>query len=251
MELFAGRGGYRCNGTECLLEGSVPRVLRSQAKFSHYAFLTRNGSAAADLTQAIAQPAAPEKIGILSGNCNHPKTLRKLLDYVPRSTSSLAFIDPGGYLKIHWDTIEQLSVRGKNWEGGKMELLIIFPLEMALVKNLMRTECEPSITRFYGNREWERLKRQKLGGKIGNQEIQTGLVEIFKNGLKNLGYRYVDDFRPLSPTAEPYYHLICANDSGSRAKILQEAWGKTRYLRCELLYGSGVKKKRTRSSINI
>jgi len=42
------------------------------------------------------------------------------------------------------------------------------------------------------------------------EDIKHRLVELFKNSLQNLGYRYVEDFKPASPTFDPYYHLIYA-----------------------------------------
>jgi len=175
-------------------------------------------------------------INIIYGNQNNIKIIKRLLDTVPRSTSSLAFIDPAGYRHLDWSTLKELAERGKNWQGQKMDLLIIFPLEMALLKNLMRAECEKSITRFYGNHRWEDIKRQSRAQKLTAEETKTRLVELFKTGIYELGYRYVEDFKPASPTADPYYHLIFASDTGSRLKYLKGAWGKPRFLKCELLY---------------
>ena len=100
----------------------------------------------------------------------------------------------------------------------------------------MRPECEASITCFYGNQQWEEIKRQKLAQKIKPQEVKHRLVEIYKNSLVSLGYRYVEDYKPASPTQNPYYHLIYASDRTSRLRYMREAWGKVRFLRCELLY---------------
>jgi three-Cys-motif partner protein len=170
------------------------------------------------------------------GNPNNEKNLCRLMDSIPRSASCLAFLDPGGYRRLHWSTLEKLVTHGKNWQGDKMDLLIVFPLEMALVRNMLRPECEESVTRFYGNQQWEEIKRQKHVNKISPEDIKLKLVELYKNGLQNLGYRYVRDFKPASPTHDPYYHLIFASDTISRSKHIQEAWGKSRFLRCELLF---------------
>ena len=53
-----------------------------------------------------------------------------------------------------------------DWKGRKIDLLIIFPLEMSLVRNLTRPECEASITRLYGNRKWQTAKKELLEGQI-------------------------------------------------------------------------------------
>ena len=171
------------------------------------------------------------------GNPNNEKTLSRLLDHVPRSASSLIYIDPGGYLQLNWATLEKLVDHDKNWQGQKADLLIIFPLEMALLRNLMRPECAASISRFYGHQQWEDMKRLKQTNKIKSEDIKRKLVDLFKNGLYNLGYRYVEDFKPASPSPDPYYYLIYASDSMSCLKYLKEAWGKPRFLRCELMYG--------------
>ncbi|GAI40990.1 unnamed protein product, partial [marine sediment metagenome] len=150
--------------------------------------------------------------------------------------SSFALIDPPGYKRLRWSTIKKLTAHGSDWRGHKMELLIMFPLEMALLRNLTRSECQASITRLYGNHQWEEIKQDKLSGKIELSEVRGRLVELFKAGLRGLGYNYVEDFKPASLSHQPFYHLILASDSDTGAKILKDVWSKPRYLPCELLY---------------
>jgi len=107
---------------------------------------------------------------------------------------------------------------------------------MALLRNLARPECEASITRLYGNRDWREVRQAKLDSKIGLAEERRRLVELFKKELKGLGYRYVEDVEPAQFSNPPFYHVISACDSTSRIAMLKEAWGKPRYLPCELLY---------------
>ena len=159
----------------------------------------------------------------------------------PRSASGLAFIDPGGYRQLDWTTLEGLARHGRNWQGEKLDLLIIFPLEMALLRNLLRPECQNSVTRFYGNHQWEEIKRDRNVRKWRPEEIKRKLVELYKAGLFGLGYHHVEDYKPASPTHQPYYHLIFASDTLSRLEEIRSAWGKSRFLKCELLYGTGNK----------
>jgi three-Cys-motif partner protein len=180
--------------------------------------------------------ASRDTVNIISGNPVNDKVLRQVFDLIPRSASSLALIDPPGYRKLRWSTIKKLAAHGVDWKGNKIELLIIFPLEMALLRNLGRPECQASITRLYGNRKWEEIKQQRLEGKIGSGKARQLLVELYKDGLKALGYRHITDFKPRYLSKTPIYHIISASDSDSRAKMLEEAWGKERYLPCELLY---------------
>jgi three-Cys-motif partner protein len=234
LELFAGPGSFPCSDMNCRLEGSAVRVLKTRANFVHYAFLTSGKSNADNLKTSVANLNKGD-VRILVGNPNNPSTLERLIDEIPRSASSLAFIDPGGYRRLNWKTLERLAELGKNRQGEKTELLVIFPLEMALLRNLARPECAESVSRFYGNHRWEELKSIKQAGKA--KDIKPKLVELFKDGLSGLGYKFVEDFKPTASTHDPYYHLIYAGDTVSRLKQIKNAWGKSRYLRCELLYG--------------
>jgi three-Cys-motif partner protein len=234
LELFAGPGSYSCNEMNCKLEGSELRVFKTSAEFTRYGFLTSTKTTADNLKSSIAS-VCKGQVEIIVGNPNNPRTLIRLIDNIPRSASSLAFIDPGGYRRLNWETLVELADLGKNRQGEKTDLLIVFPVEMALLRNLARPECSSSLTRFFGNGRWEELKKLKLSSKAG--DIKPGLVELYKNGLTALGYKFVDDFKPVDPSHDPYYHLIFAGYRVSRLKKIKNAWGKSRFLRCELLYG--------------
>ena len=231
LELYAGSGNCICIGTDCVIEDSALRAL--QAKFARYIFIVGDSRDAESLKQLTT---ASDNINIITGNPVNDKVLRQVFDLIPRSASSLALIAPEGYRRLRWSTIKKLATHGEDWRGHKIELLIIFPLEMALLRNLTRPECQASITRLYGNRKWEEIKQQRLEGKIGSGKTRQRLVQLYKDGLKALGYRHITDFKPRYLSKPPLYHIISASDSESRAKMMEEAWGKERYLPCELLY---------------
>jgi three-Cys-motif partner protein len=234
LELYSGGDYYTCKGTDCQIEGAQLRALK--AKFAKYIFVVKNQQDEENLKQLTAPYHTEHKIEIIAGNCIREEVIRRIFDLIPRSASSFAFIDPPGFRQLRWATLKKLIAHGSDWKGHRIELLIVFPLEMALLRNLTRPECETSITRLYGNRKWQEVKQAKLDGKIELPEIRHRLVELFKVGLKNLGYKHVDDFAPSQFAKPPFYHLILASDSDSGAKILRDAWGKPRYLPCELLY---------------
>ena len=237
IELYAGCGSCICKGTQCQIDDSELRVLKTKTKFDKYIFIAQDPQDAINLKRLVAPYSSKSNLEIIAGNCINEKITQELFDLIPRSASSFAFIDPPGYRRLRWSTIKKLAKHSMDWKGHKMELLIIFPLEMALLRNLTRPECEASITRLYGNRKWQEIKKGKLEGKIRPGKVRQKLVELFKAGLKGLGYRFVTDFSPSRLTNPPIYHIILASDSDSRIKMLGDAWGKDRYLPCELLYG--------------
>ncbi len=231
LELYAGGGNCICTGTNCIIEDSSLRALK--AEFAKYIFVVSDSQDADGLKQLTT---SHDSVNIITGNPLNDKVLRQVFDLIPRSASSLALIAPEGYRRLRWSTIRKLATHGEDWKGHKIELLIIFPLEMALLRNLTRPECRASITRLYGNSKWEEIKQQRLEGKIGSGKARQRLVELYKDGLKALGYRHIADFKPRYLSKPPLYHIISASDSEGRAKMLAEAWGKERYLPCELLY---------------
>jgi three-Cys-motif partner protein len=235
LELYAGCGNCICKGTDCIIEDSALRALGTGTKFAKYIFITRDSQDAENLKQLTA-PHDTADIKIITGNPVNEKVLQQAFDLIPRSASSFALIDPPGYRKLRWSTIKKLGAHGSDWKGHKIDLLIILPLEMALLRNLTRPECQVSITRLYGNHKWQETKQKRLEGKIGPDEMRRQLVKLFKAGLRGLGYKYVEDFKPASPSRQPFYHVILASDSKPGAKMLSDVWGKERYLPCELLY---------------
>jgi three-Cys-motif partner protein len=234
LEFYASGGKCLCQGTDCVIADSALRALATKRKFDSYILITQDSRDAESLEQLTAS--YDTDVRIIIGNCVNEKVLQQAFDLIPRSASSFALIDPPGYRQLRWSTIRKLATHGKDWKGHKLELLILFPLEMALLRNLTRPECQASITRLYGNRQWQEISQKRQDGKMSLEKMRNQLVRLFKAGLKELGYKYVEDFTPASPSTHPLYHVISANDSGYRAKMISDAWGKARYLPCELLY---------------
>jgi three-Cys-motif partner protein len=234
LELYASGGKCLCKGTDCIIEDSALRALGTKRQFDHYVLIAKDPNDAQSLEQLTAS--SDNNVSLITGNPVSERVLQKTFDLIPRSASSFALIDPSGYRQLRWSTIRKLAAHGQDWKGHKVELLILFPLEMALLRNLTRPECQSSITRLYGNRDWQEISQKRLDGKMSLEKMREKLARLFKAGLKELGYKYVEDFKPASPSSHPLYHVISANDSGRRAKMISEAWGKARYLPCELLY---------------
>ncbi|MFC1892421.1 three-Cys-motif partner protein TcmP [Chloroflexota bacterium] len=237
LELYASCGRCICTGTDCCIEDASLRALKKN--LARYIFVVSTRQDAESL-ERLTKARSANNIDIITGNCNNVKIIRQFLDLIPRSASSLAFLDPPGYRMLRWNTIKHLAAHGADWKGNKMELLIAFPLEMALVRNLTRPECQASISRLYGDQRWVDIRKHWLEGKIRPDDVRQQLVKLFKDGLKDLGYRYVDSYRPAAFSKSPFYHLIWASDKDSGAIILKDAWGQPRYLPCELLYNQGA-----------
>ena len=236
LEPFAGGGIYTCKDTECLVDGSELMALKGD--FEKCIFLVNNVKDARNLKKLIAPIKAEGAIVI--GNCINDKTLRLTFNLIPRSSSSFAFINPPGYSKLRWSTMKKLAAHGMDWKSHKMDLLIVFPLEMALLRNITRPDCEASINRFFGNHDWQQVRQKILDNKIGHSEARKRLMLLYKIGLKRLGYRYIDNIKPARFSDPPNYHLFWASDTHSHLQELSDIWNKPRYLPCELFGNVGT-----------
>jgi three-Cys-motif partner protein len=236
LEPFAGCGSCTCRGTDCVVDDSELRALKAKGRFSKCIFIVRESQDAKNLDRLTELYTAGT---IITGNCINEEVLRQAFNIIPRSAASLAFIDPMGYTRLRWSTVRKLARHGSDWQGHKMDLLIIFPLEMALLRNLTRAQCEASINRLYGNRKWQQVRGKRLKDKISRDYARKELVALFKSGLKGLGYRFVGDIKPARFSNPPYYHVIWASDTAGRLRELAEIWKKPRYLPCELFHGDG------------
>lgn len=236
LELFAGPGRYACREADCTVDGIELRVLRAKDRFSRCIFVVRSEAEAQALTELTRPLDAEHTVTIITGNPVREATMRQVFDSIPRSTQSFALIDPPGYASLRLSVMRKLAQHGADWKGHKMDLLIIFPLEMALLRNLTRKECQNSINRLYGNEEWQAIRQKRLEGKLGLDKVRKELIELFKADLKALGYSHVEDAEPARFTNPPYYHVIWASDRASRLKELKDAWGKDRYLPCEMFH---------------
>jgi three-Cys-motif partner protein len=222
VELFAGPGRYTCRETACTsIEGIEPRVLTIKNKFSRCIFIARDEADAQTLADVIKPLDNEHTAHIITGNCVREAVMRQVFDMIPRSTTSLVLIDPPGYAALRWSAIKKL---------------VLFPLEMALLRNLTRKECENSINRLYGNSNWQDVRRKRLENKLDLNRVRKELIELFKANLKGLDYKHVEDTEPARFSNPPYYHVIWASDRTSRATDLKETWGRERYLPCEMFH---------------
>ena len=238
IELFASGNSYKCTDINESIAGTEQRALDIKQAFARYIFLARDTE---DSNKIERLSFNNNKVSIITGNPINSQTLKKSFHLIPRSSSSFIFIDPPGYHKLRFSTIKKLSFISADWHGHKAELLIMLPLEMALVRNLTRDDCRSSISRLYGGSHWLEIKEGWQKGKIESDEVRQRLASLFADGIKKLGYRYVKDIIPAPFSKPPFYHIIFASDRADHGQLIENIWTKPRYLPCEMFHGKGLK----------
>ncbi len=230
LDIFAGSGIYPCKIINSAIEGTEIAALKS--KFKRCIFIVSNPMEAELLRQSTIK--YKDRSYIITGNCINDIIMQQAFDLIPRSKSAFALVDPIGYTGLRWTTIKKLASHGQDWRGHKIDMMIILPLEMALLRNLTREDCETSINRLFGNTEWQRIRQDRLDGKIDHYQAGQELIDLFKKGLKGLQYRYIEDLQPARFSNPPNYHIIWASDNASRKAELDDIWNRARFLPCEL-----------------
>jgi three-Cys-motif partner protein len=209
-------------------------LLEGGSLFESLILLAKNQADAAALKAELKPLDKKHRVKIVIGNGMREDTLRCVFDLVPRSMTGIALVNPPGYASLRWSVIKKLAQHGVDWQGHKMALCIIFPLEMSLLRNVLRPSCRNSINRLYGTEAWQEIKQRYAARDLDLGWMRRRLIDLFKAQLKQLGYKHVEDVEPARFTNPPYYHVIWAGDGVSRSKELREIWGRERFLTCEM-----------------
>lgn len=161
------------------------------------------------------------------GDVNH--TLVDIVrEQVPAWAPCFCLLDPEG-TELHWSTVSGLaSVPRKR---NKPEMLILLPLEMGILRLLTTSDvlsagAEDAINRVFPNRGWWPVYRDRLTRRITPAQAKEQYLQIYCDGLRTLGYTYVEDVEVSAPTSpggrrRKHYHLVFASDSETGERIMR------------------------------
>ena len=228
LEFFAGPTEVICRQTGVSVPGLSRRAIGVQPSFDHYVLVEQPGGG-----EQKSLPASRD-LSIVRGNIILNQTLHQVFDIIPRSNSILAIIDPPGYRPLRWSTMKKLIGYGTDWQGYRMDLLLLLPVETALLNNLRRPECRPSITRFFGSSAWLAVYEGLENGRLDAGPAREMLVKIYCDNFKQTGYRYVESHNPFAAGHRSAYYIIWASDRESRLKNIRKIWASPRFLPGEL-----------------
>ena len=235
IDAFSGCGECTLSDTGHPLEGSPWRALNALPPFTYYHFVEIDERLASHLERRIAERGI-QNARVYRGDCNEVIP-EKILPKIPKDVPSFSFLDPRG-LQLNWTTIERLA---SHRERMKMELLILYPYDMAiarLFKLAMKNESHhATLTRFYGSEKWLAEFKESLRLKETIDQQRERFVKFYTNNLSKLGYRNVQPYGPLySAGQRPVYHVIFASDHDVGIKIMQDVWSRTRFVPGEMGY---------------
>lgn len=242
IDAFAACGDCVLESTGMAVEGSAVRALRAVPSFTESHLVEIDRASAQHLRSKVS---GHRNVSVYTGDCNVLIPTR-VLPRVSRRSASLAFLDPTG-LQMHWDTIVALA---RHRAGPRrMELLILYPYDMAIDRWLSNVRIHPALTRFFGSDSgWELQLAESRRLRESRDQRRDRFVRFYCARLRQLGYQYVDEYGPLHDEHNrPLYNVVFASDHPVGAKIMKSEWSATRFVPGELGY-SPVRRPNPQSS---
>ena len=152
---------------------------------------------------------------------------------ISRRAPCFCFLDPFGP-ELKWTTVKGLARLPR--QKRKVELMILFPLDMALLRLLpvskqMPEEDRNAVSQMFATSEWWDIYQARLKGEIEPWMARASYLELYRRDLKGLGYEHVIS-RPVVARRGPgmrsqnLYHLFFATDHPDGEKIMRQIFNK-------------------------
>ncbi|ARE83764.1 tcm_partner: three-Cys-motif partner protein [Roseovarius mucosus] len=190
--------------------GSPVRALHVPYGFHRHYFFDLDETRAETL-RAVTE--GRKDVTIQVGDCN--PLIRNLAPSLKaRNVRGVAFLDPYG-AHLEWSTVEALA------ETGTMEVVINFPLAMAINRLITRSGDVPErwadqLTACFGTDEWRKIAYSRKLDLFGNEvttkngNVAERLLDLYFGRLKKL-FPYVAKPHLIRNTRKaPLYYLIWA-----------------------------------------
>lgn len=207
IDAFAGPGINALKESGKFIDGSPLIALEATADngtvFDRLFFIESDRDAARELSEIAQERDQRGRVEVIPGDVN--EELPKLISRLPRKSPTFVFLDPEG-IDPRWSTIKALSP----W---RTELLINFPLGMAIKRNLNSSK----VTDYFGTDDWMHV--MESAGPEGGRR----LLDFYKERLKDLGWEYTTDADPeiAATGGQRLYHLVFVSKVEPGARIMK------------------------------
>jgi three-Cys-motif partner protein len=167
-----------------------------------------------------------------------PDLLRRVNPKAP----TLAFLDPEG-TQLHWETLELLAAHKRGRSKTKIELLILFPLQMAVLRllNFKTGVIKPAHARrlddmLGAESPWREIHSMRMTGKISTpHETEIAFLDAYAHRLHGvLGYEHVLHTEVSGANGRPLYYLVFASDSDVGRRVMRHEFGASHTSQAQL-----------------
>jgi three-Cys-motif partner protein len=162
-------------------------------------------------------------------NVEIPKILATLNPKAP----TLAFLDPEG-TELHWNTVKALADHKRGRGKYKVELIILFPLQMAVLRllNFKTGKVPPAHARrldamLGAESPWREIQQKRLIEQITTpEETKLAFLDAYAEGLhRRLGYDHVLHREVADERGRGLYYLVFASDCDVGERIMRHEFG--------------------------
>jgi three-Cys-motif partner protein len=163
---------------------------------------------------------------VIEGDVNE-KIMEALGEIEPQA-ATIAFLDPEG-TELQWKTVEALAAHKVGHSPTKIELLVLFPLQMCVLRLLnFKTGKVPKghvrkLEAMLGSESpWREIWQKRLLGEITTpDETRAAFLDAYCHQIKKLGYRHVLAREVMANSGRPLYYLVFASDHDAGKRIMR------------------------------
>ncbi|MEX2539989.1 MAG: three-Cys-motif partner protein TcmP [Actinomycetota bacterium] len=173
-----------------------------------------------------------DRAHVRQGDCNKD-IVTEMQSRFDKTSPTLCLLDPEG-AELAWQTVESIAAyKTSKW---KAEQLILLATDTGFTRLLflhapLERWAEERVTALFGNERWRQTFERRRAGAITADEARTEYVQLYTEGLRNLGYANVLE-RPVqaAPGGRILYFLVFATDHDAGARIMDHCfdnvWGE-------------------------
>lgn len=231
FDIFAGGGLNVSATTGAEILGSALIALEAGPPLARTVVLCeRDARALPALTARVASYGGRARV--FGGDAN--AEIGNMLALVARDTPAFAFLDPEGS-ELSWTTVQAIA-QHKPKPHRKVEQLILLPTDMGFVRTLplakdLSERAAAKITAMYGHDRWRDIYERRRADKINAEAARTEYVQLYAQGLRDLGYRHVQERQITKNGARgragsPMYFLMHASDHEAGERIMAHCFDK-------------------------
>ncbi len=218
VDAFAGPGLNKIRGSNEIVYGSPLVALRVQPPFMRCLLLDQDPNAIAALRRRVQRFDGRAVVAVGEANSELLDVMRRALS--PKAPT-LCLLDPQG-LELSFSTLRGVAAFREGLR--KTEQLILFPLEMSLVRvksvqQPISNDLAARLDEVYGTTQWRGVYAARRSGLLTPEDAMEAYFNLYRDQLFSLGYHYVLT-APVSrrgDTGKRLYHLFfCTDDEAGR-----------------------------------
>ncbi|MGD1062953.1 MAG: three-Cys-motif partner protein TcmP [Terracidiphilus sp.] len=200
VDLYAGSGLCRIEGSDRILLGSPLIALSVESRFDRYIFCENDPTCMTALKGRVKRMHPEQDVSWIDRDCN--EQIKQICDLIPEDNLVLCFVDPDDCGLRH-ETLKRLSESAR---GVDFLCLLAFQMDAKRAITHYLNPDNRKIDEMLGNLDWrDRWTQEQLKG----TDLAKFLALEFARSMEGMGYRHTElaDMRVIKRKHLPLYYL--------------------------------------------